>query len=366
MKLTIREITDYLESLAPKASQEGYDNSGLIVGDSSRTISKVLICLDSLESVIDEAIETGCELVIAHHPIVFKGLKSLTGKDYVERIVIKCIQNNIALYAIHTNLDSYRFGVNYEIGNRLRLKNLKVLAPKSEVLKKLVVFVPEDNAAKLTNALFTAGAGHVGNYSECSYASIGVGTYNPQEGSTPYIGEQGKRKNAIEERVEVLVSSYNLSAVLKAMNENHPYEEVAYDVFNLDNKNQFEGAGMIGELEKEMDELTFLKRIKKDFKCGAIRHTALRNKKIKKVAFCGGSGSFLLSTAKSQQADIFITGDFKYHEFFDTDNQIVIADIGHYESEQFTINLLGAILTKKFPNFAVHLTRNNTNPINYL
>lgn len=366
MKLTIHEVTKYLESLAPKTSQEGYDNSGLIVGDIDREISKVLICLDSLESVIDEAIETGCELVIAHHPIVFKGLKSLTGKDYVERIIIKCIQNNIALYAIHTNLDNYRFGVNFEIGKRLGLKKMRVLAPKTDVLRKLVVFVPEYDATKLANALFKAGAGNIGNYSECSYAGIGVGTFNPQENSMPYSGEIGKRKNAIEERIEVLVPSHNLNAVLKAMNENHPYEEVAYDIIKLENQNQYEGSGMIGELDKEIDELKFLKKLKKDFNCGVIRHTALRGKKIKTVAFCGGSGSFLLKNAINEQADIFITGDFKYHEFFDSDNQIVIADIGHYESEQFTINLLGAILTEKFPNFAVHLTINNTNPINYL
>jgi dinuclear metal center YbgI/SA1388 family protein len=366
MNITIQEITKYLESLAPKSSQESYDNSGLILGDSDRLISKVLICLDSIESIVDEAIELGCELIIAHHPIIFKGLKSLTGKNYVERVIIKCIQNNIALYAIHTNLDNYRLGVNKEIGKRLGLINLKILAPKSDVLRKLVILVPEDNAAKLTNALFEAGAGQIGNYSECSFASVGVGTFNPSEDSKPHIGTKGKREKVIEEKLEVLVSIHNLANVLQAMKANHPYEEVAHDILLLGNENQFEGAGMIGELKEEMDELKFLKKVKKDFKCGIVRHTALRNKKIKKVAFCGGSGSFLLSNAKNQQADIFITGDFKYHEFFDSDNQIVIADIGHYESEQFTINLLGAILTEKFPNFAVHLTGYNTNPIKYL
>jgi len=366
MKMQLNEIIQQLEHLAPPSSQEAYDNSGLLVGSPSMLISAALICLDSTESIVDEAITKKCNLIIAHHPIIFKGLKSLTGKNYIERVVIKCIQNNIALYAIHTNLDNYRFGVNFEIGKRLGLKNLKILAPTSGSLKKLIVFVPEDHAAKLTNALFSAGAGNIGNYSECSYAAVGVGTFKPNEDAQPFSGTIGKRSNAIEEKVEVLVNKHQLEEVLKAMKSNHPYEEIAFDIIDLANSNSFEGAGMIGELPKEQNSLKFLKNVKTTFKCGTIRHTSLIKDKIKTVAFCGGSGSFLLKNAKQQKADVYITGDFKYHEFFDAEQDIIIADIGHYESEQFTINLIGDVLMKKFPNFAVHLTGINTNPINYL
>lgn len=364
--MKIKEITDYLESLAPKSSQESYDNSGLLVGNPLTEVTSALVCLDSIEEVVDEAISKGCNLIIAHHPIIFSGLKSLTGKTYIERTIIKCIQHNIALYAIHTNLDNYQFGVNFEIGTRLGLENLRILAPKSGVLKKLTVFVPEENATALANALFEAGAGAIGNYSECSFSSVGVGTFKPNESAMPFSGEIGKRANKIEEKLEVIVSQHELSNVLSAMKKNHPYEEIAYDLISLDNKNSYEGSGMIGDLPKEMKTIDFLKSLKKSFNCGAIRYTKNGENKIRKVAFCGGSGRFLLETAKQNNADIFISSDFKYHEFFDAENDLIIADIGHYESEQFTINLLERILKKKFPNFAVHLTGINTNPINYL
>lgn len=364
--MKIKEITDYLESLAPKSSQESYDNSGLLVGDPSIEVTSALVCLDSIEEVVDEAIAKGSNLIIAHHPIIFSGLKSLTGKTYIERTIIKCIQHNIALYAIHTNLDNYQFGVNFEIGTRLGLENLRILAPKSGVLKKLTVFVPEENATALANALFEAGAGAIGNYSECSFSSVGVGTFKPNESAMPFSGEIGKRANKIEEKLEVIVSAHDVSNVLATMKKNHPYEEIAYDLLSLDNKNSYEGSGMIGELPEAIKTIDFLKSLKKTFNCGVIRYTKNGKSSIRKVAFCGGSGKFLLETAKRNDADIFISADFKYHEFFDAENDLIIADIGHYESEQFTINLLERILKKKFPNFAVHLTGINTNPINYL
>lgn len=362
----ISEVINYLESLAPRSSQESYDNSGLLIGDSNAELSKALICLDSTEGVVDEAIASGCNLIIAHHPIIFKGLKSLTGKTYIERVVIKCIQNNIALFTIHTNLDNYRFGVNFEIGKRLGLKKLEILAPKENGLKKLVTYVPKEYSEKVLNSLFVAGAGTIGEYSECSFTSHGEGTFKPLEESDPFIGIQGERTSVLELKLEVLVTNHVLEKVVNALIDNHPYEEVAYDVFDLANSNQYEGAGMIGELAEPMETMDFLVELKKNFNCGTIRHTTILKEKISKVAFCGGSGSFLLNHAKQSNADIFITGDFKYHEFFDSENQIVIADIGHYESEQFTINLLSDVLTEKFPNFAVQLTGINTNPINYL
>ncbi len=361
----IKEITTYLENLAPLSSQEVYDNAGLIVGNPDQEVTNVLISLDCIESTVDEAIALGCELIIAHHPIVFKGLKSLTGKNYVERTVLKAIKNDVAIYAIHTNFDNYRFGVNDEIAERLNLVNLRVLSPKEDVLTKLVCFVPFDHTETVRNALFQAGAGEIGNYSQCSFALEGEGTFLPNSSANPHTGVANELSREQEHRLEVLCSNHALNAVVSAMKTAHPYEEVAYELYPIKNKNQYEGAGMIGELENEMDEGRFLEVIKKTFNCGVIRYTALRGSSIKSVAVCGGSGSFLLQNAKRSGADIFITSDVKYHEFFDADGEIVIADIGHFESEQYTSNRLERILTKKFTKFAVHLTKVNTNPIKY-
>ncbi|MDX2361118.1 MAG: Nif3-like dinuclear metal center hexameric protein [Crocinitomicaceae bacterium] len=363
--MRIKDITNYLEELAPLSSQESYDNCGLIVGDASADVKGILVSLDCIEEIVDEAIATGANLIVAHHPIVFKGLKKINGKNYIERTVLKAIKNDIAIYAIHTNYDNYQFGVNREIGERLQLENLTVLAPKRQVLTKLVCFVPEVNVDDVASAMYNAGAGTIGNYKECSFKSEGEGTFKPVEGANPAEGIVGELSKVQEVRLEVLVSNHVLGAVLQAMKSAHPYEEVAHEMYAIMNDNQSEGAGMVGDLPEEMSELEFLKKLKEVFKCGSIRHTALLNSKVKRVAYCGGAGSFLLSQAKASGADIFVTGDFKYHEFFDAENQIVIADIGHFESEQFTSNRLAAILTKKFPKFAVRLTEVNTNPINY-
>ncbi len=363
--MKIREVTRYLEDVAPLSSQEGYDNSGLIVGNHNDEVSAILISLDCIESIVDEAIEKGCNLIVSHHPIVFKGLKRLNGKNYVERTVLKAIRNNIAIYAIHTNLDNYRFGVNREMGERLNMKNIQVLKPSSDNLQKINVFVPSDYADKVASDMFEAGAGAIGDYDQCSFRTSGTGTYRPLQGSNPWEGKQGEQSQAGEVRLEMVVSSHRSGKVVRAMLNAHPYEEVAFDLVDLVNSNKDEGAGMIGELKNPVSANEILERIKSTFKCGVVRHTKLPNDKVQKVAWCGGSGSFLLGAAKDQGADVFITADFKYHEFFDAEDQILIADIGHYESEQFTSDLLQGLLTKKFPKFAVHLTEVNTNPVNY-
>lgn len=363
--MKIKEITSYLESLAPLSSQESYDNCGLLVGDENTEITNALLTLDCTEEIIDEAKKKGCNLIIAHHPIIFKGIKKLNGKNYVERTIISAIQNDIAIYAIHTNLDNYRFGVNHEIAERIGLKNVRILQPKVDVLHKIVVFCPSDYIEQVSNALFNAGAGEIGNYSECSFESTGTGAFKPNEISNPTIGNIGQREQVTEIKLEVMCSNHLLNKVVSVMLKAHPYEEVAYDLIPLSNKNSYEGAGMIGELETPMKTNDFLKYLKESFKTDCIRHTKLITPTINTVAFCGGSGSFLLSDAIRQKADIYITGDFKYHEFFDAENNIIIADIGHYESEQFTPNLLNRILKKKFINFAPHLSEVSTNPINY-
>jgi len=363
--MIIKEVTNYLESLAPLSSQESYDNCGLIVGDASSDCKGVLVSLDCIEATVEEAISKGANLIVAHHPIVFSGLKKLNGKNYIERTVIKAIKNDIAIYALHTNYDNYLDGVNAEIAERIGISNPKVLEPKKNVLSKIIVFVPNDYKESVAKAMFEAGAGEIGNYSNVSFSIEGVGTFLPTEKAKPFKGERNKLSIENEIRFEVLVSNHNLSMVLAAMSHAHPYEEVAHEVYTIENKNQNEGAGMIGLLDTPMETRAFLNKIKETFNCGVIKHTEIVKNKISKVAFCGGAGSFLMEAAKRQGADVFITGDYKYHEFFDAEGQLVIADIGHFESEQYTSDRLVYVLMKKFRNFAVHLTEVNTNPINY-
>lgn len=363
--MILKTLLSYLESFAPLSWQEDYDNSGLIVGNPSQEVHSALISLDCTEEVIDEAIHLGCNLVISHHPIVFKGLKRFNGTNYIERVVMKAIKNDIAIYAIHTNLDNVSGGVNAKISEKLGLKNTQILSSKAGLLKQLVVYVPASHADQLRKALFDAGAGGIGNYEECSFNSSGIGTFTPSTGSDPYSGQIGKQHQGEEIRVEMIYPKQVEAALLKAMIENHPYEEVAHNVFQLDNKYQKVGSGMIGDLENPMNELEFLDFVKNKLKTKVIRHTPFLNKAIKRVAVCGGAGSFLLKNAIHSAADVFITGDFKYHEFFDAEDRILINDIGHFESEQFTQELLLEIIQKKFPNFAVRLTEVNTNPINY-
>jgi len=364
--MQVKDIVNYLEAAFPLSLQESYDNAGLICGRMEQETNGVLLCLDSIEATIDEAISKNCQLIVAHHPIVFKGLKKITGKTYVERVIEKCIQHQISLYAIHTNLDNHFDGVNAEIANRIGLKNRRILRPMTNQLYKLVVFVPHDALTRLDQALFEAGAGTIGNYSECHYRTEGTGTFTPNERSNPSIGEKNQRSEVNEYRVEYLVQKSEIGKVLSAMFAAHPYEEVAHEVYPIENLHPHLGAGLVGELETPVETMQFLQELKKTFQCQVIRHTNVCKKQIATVALCGGSGSFLLADALRAKADIFITGDFKYHEFFDAENQLIIADIGHFESEQYTPQLLAEKLKEKFTKFAVHLTDLNTNPINYL
>lgn len=362
----IADIIRIIETVAPPAYQESYDNAGLITGNGAWECTGVLICLDSLEAVIDEAISLECNMVLAHHPIVFSGLKSLTGKNYIERILIKAIKNDIAIYAAHTNLDNVYEGVNKQIAERLKLVHTRVLAPKKGILKKLYTYVPVADTDKVADALFSAGAGHIGKYSECSFMTAGTGSFKGAADSNPYIGQKGIRHYESENKLEVLFPDYLERPVIQALKESHPYEEVAYEIIRLENIHQEVGSGMIGELPEAMDSLDFLKYLKENMQTACIRYTAPVKDKVKKIALCGGAGSFLLSAAIGNGADVFITGDYKYHQFFDADGRILIADIGHFESEQFTLQLFYDILRKNFPNFALYLTTVITNPVNYL
>ena len=363
--MKIQEITGFLETVAPPSLQESYDNAGLLTGNSLWECTGIITTLDATEEVVLEAIEKKCNLIVAHHPIIFGGLRKITGKNYVEKTVITAIKNDIAIYAIHTNLDNVLDGVNAAIADKLGLVNRKILQPKNDTLKKLYTYVPVDHAEVLRSALFTAGAGNISNYSECSFNIAGEGTFMAGEGSNPFIGEIGSRHCENELKIEMIFPAWHENSIIKALQATHPYEEVAYGISDLDNKNQQVGSGLVGDLPERLSEAAFLSLLKEKFNLSVIRHTPLLGKSVSKIALCGGAGSFLIGAATDSGADFYITSDIKYHEFFDANNRLVIADIGHYESEQYTIDLLFAFLSRKFPTFAVLKTGVKTNPVHY-
>lgn len=354
-----------MEQWAPLSYQESYDNSGLLLGDPDTEITGILVTLDATEAVIDEAIASGCNIVVAHHPIIFKGLKKFNGKNYVERTVIKALKNDVAIYAAHTNLDSVAGGVNFRIASQLGLQNVRVLAPKSEVLTKLITFVPVADTQRVLDALHAAGAGEIGNYTKASFRSEGLGAYQAGTGANPTLGQVDEYHVEPEHRIEVILPTHQQGAVLAALRQAHPYEEVAYDLVTLANQHSEIGAGAIGDLPVPMTELDFLAHLKRAMAITLIRHTPLLNRPVRRVAVCGGVGSFLLPDAIRAGADVFVTADYKYHEFFDAEGRIVIADINHYESEQFTKQLIQERLSKKFDTFAVILSETVTNPVHY-
>ncbi|NOY37183.1 MAG: Nif3-like dinuclear metal center hexameric protein [Chlorobi bacterium] len=363
--MKLADVVGELNRFAPPAYQEDYDNSGLIVGDPAMEVSGILLSTDTTEAVVHEAIGKGANLIVSHHPLIFQGLKKITGRNYVERTVLLAIRNGIALYAGHTNFDSIYGGVNHQIAEKLGLTKTSILVPKTGALKKLVTFVPQSHADVVRMAIFNAGAGSIGAYDQCSYNVSGRGSFRGGEQTHPFTGSPGKLHFEEEIRIETIFPDLYREQIIQALLEAHPYEEAAYDIYPLENSYPKIGMGLTGYLEKPVNEETFLKDLKKTFAAGCIRHTPLLGKPVRKVAVCGGSGSMLLPDAIRLKADIFISADFKYHQFFNADGRIVIADIGHYESEQFTKEIFYKILTGKFPKFAVHFSEINTNPIKY-
>ncbi len=359
------EILPILEELAPLAYAEDFDNVGLLVGNQNETIKGILVCHDALESVIDEAVSKKCNLVVCFHPILFSGLKKIIGKNYVERAIVKAIKNDIAIYAVHTALDNHQKGVNKIFCDALGLTNTKILIPKENFIKKLITYTVPENATSLRNALFEAGAGKIGNYEDCSFNSQGIGTYMGNENSNPEIGEKFEFVENNEIKIEVTFEKHLESKILKALFKNHVYEEVAYEIYNLTNKHQNIGLGMIGELNAPMNETDFLSFVKEKMQCGGIRHSNFTKKEIKKVAVLGGSGSFAIKAALQAGADAFLTSDLKYHQFYEAENLLLLADIGHFESERFTKNYIVDYLKEKITNFAVVLSEENTNPVQY-
>ncbi|PLW98146.1 MAG: Nif3-like dinuclear metal center hexameric protein [Marinilabiliales bacterium] len=360
------QIFEVLEEFAPPAYQEDYDNSGIITGSYSDECKGAIITLDVTDEVIDEAIETGANLVIAHHPLIFKGLKKIIPGNAVTDPLIKAIKHEITIYAIHTNLDNVSQGVNRKLCEVLGIDEPVILVPGKGALSKLVTFVPEAHAEMVRKAMFSAGAGKIGNYDNCSFNSIGEGTFQAGEGTNPFVGEQGKTHTEKETRIEVVFPSYLKSKIIAALIKSHPYEEVAYDIYALENHHPGVGAGMIGNLEKPLPASEFFNFIKEKLNLPGIKYTGDLKTKVRRVALCGGSGSFLMNAARRANADIFITGDIKYHDYFEAGKKMIVADIGHYESEQFTKELLFEVLKEKIPTFALSISKVNTNPVKYL
>jgi dinuclear metal center YbgI/SA1388 family protein len=364
--MRLNDVVSAFESFAPLALQEKYDNAGLIVGQPDMEVHAALLCIDVTEAIVLEAIQLGADLIISHHPVIFNPLKRITGSNATERIIATAIQKNIALYSAHTNLDNLHEGVNLKICRKLDLQHPEILLPGEETLNKLVTFVPVKYADQVRSALFEAGAGHIGRYDQCSFSTEGQGSFRASAGTNPFAGEIGKFHLEKEMRIETVFPSLLRKKVVQALMDSHPYEEVAYDIFSLENTNEKAGSGMIGILKEPQNEQVFLSQVKRLFDCGVIRHSPLLHKPVQKVAVCGGSGSFLIRRAIACGADIFLTADIKYHQFFEAEGSMIIADIGHYESEQFTIEIFYEILIKNLPNFAVHFSRISTNCITYL
>lgn len=363
--MTVKEVSDLLNEWAPLSYAEDFDNVGLLVGDYNQKITQILVSHDALEQVVDEAITKKCNLIVCFHPIIFTGLKKLTNSNYVQRTVQKAIKNDIAIFAIHTALDNVEHGVNHGMSKALGLRDSKILSPKKNFIYKLTTYVPAASLEQVRGALFGAGAGSIGNYDECSYQVSGTGTFKGNEKSNPVLGKPGILHTEEETQLHITFERHLQSKVLKALFTNHPYEEVAYEITTLENTLQNVGMGMIGELENEMTEEGFLAFAKATFKTGSIRHSSFMKKNIKKVAVLGGSGAFAIAAAKKQGADALVTADLKYHDYYQAEGRILLCDVGHYESERYTKKLIADYLTQKISTFAIILSEENTNPINY-
>ncbi len=364
--MRLSDVIEVLSELAHPAYQESYDNAGLLVGDLQANVDCALLTVDITEEVIDEAVKEKAGLIISHHPVIFAPLKSITGKTMPERVILSAIRENIAIYSVHTNLDKVANGVNYILTRKLGIVNPRILQPVASELRKLVTFVPYDYAEKVRNAIFNAGAGHIGNYDQCSYNIEGIGSFRGSEDTNPFVGEKGKLHFEKEIRIETIFPRVTQSSVISALLKAHPYEEPAYDIYPLDNEYNQIGSGMIGNLAQSMPAMEFLNHVKEKLGCQGIRYSGNTYLKIQKVACCGGSGAFLISRAISAGADAFVTADIKYHQFLDAAKDILLVDAGHYETEQFTKEIFYEFLMKKLPNFAVRFSKINTNPIKYI
>jgi dinuclear metal center YbgI/SA1388 family protein len=364
--MKIKEICSFLDEAIPLSYQEDYDNAGLQLGDGENETASAILTIDITEAVLDEAAAANCGLIISHHPLIFSPIKKIAGRNQAERIISGAIKKNIAIYSAHTNLDMLEGGVSRKMAEKLSLKKVRVLSPLNKRLLKLVTFVPESHIEKVRDAVFGAGAGEIGNYDNCSYNVNGYGTFRGNEKTSPFAGERGKLHQEKEIRFETIILSHKKEDVIRALLDSHPYEEVAYDIYQLENQYTGAGLGCIGELPSPLSGMDFLIHLSGIFEALGIRYSPIPEKMIRTVALCGGAGIGLLGDAISSGADAFVTGDVKYHDFFRAEGKILLADIGHFESEKFTTEILYDLIIKKFPTFALRFSETNTNPINYL
>jgi dinuclear metal center YbgI/SA1388 family protein len=364
--MKIKDVLSTIEQLAPLPLQESFDNSGLQVGNTGHEARAVLLCIDVTEDVVDEAIRLGCNLIVSHHPLAFRGFKSLTGKNYVERCLIKACKHDIAVYAAHTNLDNATGGVNFRLAELLNLQQVRILAPKEKSLMKLVTFVPLSHADSVRTVLFNAGAGNIGNYDACSFNLSGEGTFRANAEARPFVGAAGELHVEPEARIEVILPAYRQKDILRALLAVHPYEEPAYDFYSLENTWAQAGSGVVGTLLESMEEEDFLYFLKDTLNVSLVQHSAYRGEAIRDVALCGGSGAFLIPQAIGYGADVFITGEAKYNDFYDVEDKILLAVVGHYESEVCTKDIFYKLLSEKHPDLELFMSQMDTNPVKYL
>ncbi len=355
MSIKNRDIMDFLEEMAPKALAEDWDNVGLLLGSADRDADNVLICLDVTERVVDEAVRKKVHLIISHHPFIFKGMKGINEDDNKGRVIYKLIKNDISVYAAHTNLDVAEGGINEHLCSLLGLKSVENLKEyKSEKLYKLVVFVPEDRTEAVRNAMCVAGAGWIGNYSDCSFITGGTGTFKPRRGTKPYIGTEDKLEHVNECRIETIVPQNKLSTVLDSMIKAHPYEEAAYDIYPLELAGKRYGLGKAGTLEVPCDLNTFIRNVKNVLAMENVRLIGRIDKKIKKAAVFCGSFDEDLSCLARQDIDVLVTGDVKYHTAVDIISAgLCVIDAGHFNTEKIVVPMLVKSLSERFPEISV-------------
>lgn len=362
--MNIQTFTAKLNSLFNIQQAEDFDNVGLLCGNPEREVSRVLVCHDALEEVIEEAIEKNCQLVVCFHPIIFKGLKKITGKNYVEKAILKAIENKIAIYAIHTALDNDFWGVNEMICQKLGITQSHILMPKPSSLMQLTFYVPTSHAEVVKQALFHTGAGHIGNYDQCSFSTKGIGSFRPLLNANPFLGQHHIQEHTEEEMVSLVFNSHQKSSVISALKRAHPYEEVAFHIVALENANPYIGLGKYGNLPEEMTIEDFLSQVKEKFSLSVIKHSH-HHGKIRKVAVLGGSGAEGIEAAILQKCDAYLTADLKYHDYFRAEKKLLLCDIGHFESERFVVSQIITRLSENFSTFAFLKSEVNTNPVNY-
>lgn len=365
MSIICDDIAGFMEEFAPTFLAEDWDNVGLLVGSRSQEVRRVLVCLEVSAKVVEEAVSKKIDLILSHHPMIFKGLKRIVADDFSGGLLYKLIRNNIGVYSAHTNLDVTDHGINEHLADIMGLKNAKNLNPyQSEDLYKVVVFVPERDVDRVREAMCSAGAGWLGNYSDCTFMTKGTGTFKPLEGTHPYIGTQGTLEKVDEYRLETVVPKSRMGCVISAMLKAHPYEEVAYDTYLLKLKGKEYGLGKYGSLEVPMSFDAFVRHVKNKLNISTVRLIGQPPKEVQTAAvFCGAFDDNFSAVVRNR-IDVLIAGDVKHHTAFDMAAAgICVIDAGHFATERIMVPHLTEILSKKFPELEVIASEVEEDPI---